>query len=97
MHVTTLVPPAGEPSGLAEAKDYLRSAYDGEDSLVTALVSGAPARMEALAGVAMISRTPRVRLDRWPVKTLETRVLRLPVRPALLQCGFSMKRARRKR
>jgi hypothetical protein len=36
MYVTTLVAPAGEPLGLAEAKDYLRIAYDGENSLVTA-------------------------------------------------------------
>jgi uncharacterized phiE125 gp8 family phage protein len=82
MHVTTLVAPAGEPLGLAEAKDYLRIAYDGENSLVTSLIAGARARIEELAGVAMISRTLRVTLDRWPVRTVETRVLRLPVRPA---------------
>jgi uncharacterized phiE125 gp8 family phage protein len=82
MHVTTLVAPAAEPLGLAEAKEYLRIAYDGENSLVTALISGARARIEELAGVAMIARTLRVTLDRWPVRTVETRVLRLPVRPA---------------
>lgn len=82
MHVTTLVAPAAEPLGLAEAKEYLRIAYDGENSLVTTLIAGARARIEDLAGVAMISRTLRVTLDRWPVRTVETRVLRLPVRPA---------------
>jgi uncharacterized phiE125 gp8 family phage protein len=82
MRVTTLVAPAGEPLGLAEAKEYLRIAYDGENSLVTALVAGARARIEELAGVAMISRTLRVTLDRWPSRTVETRVLRLPVGPA---------------
>jgi uncharacterized phiE125 gp8 family phage protein len=30
----------------------------------------------------MISRTLRITLDRWPVRTVETRVLRLPVTPA---------------
>ncbi len=82
MHVTTLVAPAAEPVSLAEAKDYLRIAYDGENGLVTALIAGARSRIEELAGVAMMSRTLRVQLDRWPPKTVETRVLRLPVRPA---------------
>ena len=82
MHVTTLIAPAAEPLGLAEAKEYLRIAYEGENSLVMALIAGARARIEALAGVAMIARTLRVTLDRWPARTVETRVLRLPVRPA---------------
>src|SRR5262245_5401058 len=82
MNVTTLVAPAAEPLGLAEAKDYLRIAYDGEDALVSGLIAAARARVEALAGVAMIARTLRVTLSRWPKGTLETRCLRLPVRPA---------------
>jgi uncharacterized phiE125 gp8 family phage protein len=82
MNVTTLIAPAAEPLGLAEAKEYLRIAYDGENGLVTALIAGARARIEELAGVAMISRTLRVTLDRWPVRTAQTRVVRLPVRPA---------------
>lgn len=82
MHVTTLVAPAAEPVGLAEAKEYLRIAYDGENGLVTTLIAAARSRIEELAGVAMISRTLRVTLDRWPMRTVETRVLRLPVRPA---------------
>ena len=82
MNVTTLVAPAAEPVGLAEAKEYLRIAYDGENGLVTTLIAAARSRIEELAGVAMISRTLRVTLDRWPMRTVETRVLRLPVRPA---------------
>lgn len=82
MIVTTLAPPAAEPLGLAEAKEYLRISYDGEDGLVASLIAGARARVEELAGVAMISRTLRVTLDRWPMRTMETRVMRLPVRPA---------------
>ncbi|MDP3735844.1 MAG: hypothetical protein Q8R02_00550 [Hyphomonadaceae bacterium] len=82
MIVTTLAGPAAEPLGLAEAKDYLRIAYEGEDGLVGSLIAGARARVEELAGVAMISRTLRVALDRWPMLTMETRVMRLPVRPA---------------
>jgi uncharacterized phiE125 gp8 family phage protein len=82
MNVTTLVAPSAEPLGLAEAKDYLRIAFDGEDELVTGLISGARSRIEETARVALITRTLRVTLDRWPARTVETRVLRLPVRPA---------------
>jgi len=82
MNVTTLAGPAAEPLGLAEAKDYLRIAYEGEDALVGGLVAAARSRIEELARVAMISRTLRVTMDRWPQRTMETRALRLPVRPA---------------
>ena len=82
MNVTTLVAPAAAPLGLAEAKDYLRIAYDGEDGLVAGLIAAARSRIEEAARVAMITRTLRVTLDRWPLRTVETRVVRLPVRPA---------------
>jgi len=82
MNVTVLVAPAAEPLGLAEAKDYLRIAYDGEDGLVGGLIAAARARVEELAGVAMIARTLRVTMGQWPRGTLETRCFRLPVRPA---------------
>src|SRR5262245_3028070 len=82
MNVTTLVAPSAEPLGLAEAKDYLRIGSDGEDELVTGLIAAARSRIEEAARVALITRTLRVTLDRWPARTVETRVLRLPVRPA---------------
>jgi uncharacterized phiE125 gp8 family phage protein len=82
MNVTVLVAPEAEPLALAEAKDYLRIAYDGEDGLVAGLIAAARARIEVLAGVAMISRTLRVTVDRWPRGAVETRSVRLPVRPA---------------
>lgn len=81
MNVTTLAPPAVEPVGLAEAKEYLRIAYDGEDVLVAQLVAAARARIEQEAGLALIARSLRVTLDCWPSGTMETRALRLPVRP----------------
>lgn len=81
MIVTTLVAPAAEPVGLAEAKEYLRIAGDGEDGLVGQLVSSARARVEEMAGIALISRTIRVTLDWWPRGTAERRWVRLPVRP----------------
>jgi len=82
MNITTLAPPAAEPLGLAEAKGYLRIAYDGEDDLVTSLIAGARARVEQEVAIALISRTLRVTLDRWPTGAVEMRTTRLPVRPA---------------
>jgi uncharacterized phiE125 gp8 family phage protein len=82
MIVTTLAGPAAEPVSLAEAKDYLRIAGDGQDELVAGLVGAARARIEELTGVAMIVRTLRVSLDGWPRGTMERRGVRLPVRPA---------------
>lgn len=82
MNVTTLVAPAAEPLGLAEAKEYLRIAYEGEDALVSGLIGAARSRIEEWARVAMISRTLRVTMDCWPQRTMETRVFPLPVRPA---------------
>ncbi len=82
MIVTTLVAPAAEPLGLAEAKEYLRIAGSDEDGLVGALIAAARSRIEQLAGVAMISRTLRATLDAWPQGMMERRVLSLPVRPA---------------
>lgn len=67
---------------LAEAKEYLRISGDGEDGLVSSLISGARARIEALAGVAMISRTLRVTMDGWPQGAIEKRTVVMPVRPA---------------
>jgi uncharacterized phiE125 gp8 family phage protein len=82
MIVTTLVPPAAEPVGLAEAKEYLRIAGSGEDVLVATLIASARARVEDIAAVAMISRTLRLTLDGWPVVMAERRTMRLAVRPA---------------
>lgn len=82
MIVTTLAAPAAEPLGLAEAKEYLRIGGDGEDGLVQSLIAGARARIEQLAGVAMIARTLRVTMDWWPRGAIEKRTVVMPVRPA---------------
>ena len=82
MIVTTLAAPAAEPLGLAEAKEYLRIGGDGEDGLVQSLIVGARARIEQLAGVAMITRTLRVTMDWWPRGAIEKRTVVMPVRPA---------------
>lgn len=80
MIVTMLAPPAAEPVGLAEAKDYLRIGGDGQDGMVDELI--AAARSQVLAGVAMITRSLRLTLDWRPQGTVERRWVRLPVRPS---------------
>ncbi|MBI1339530.1 hypothetical protein GC169_04865 [bacterium] len=82
MMVTTLIAAAAEPLSLAEAKAYLRIGYDDEDELVGQLAGAARARIEAAAGVALINRTLRWRIDAWPKGAVEQRAVRLPVRPA---------------
>ncbi|MBI1360927.1 MAG: hypothetical protein GC155_11670 [Alphaproteobacteria bacterium] len=82
MTITTLVAPAVEPVGLADAKEYLRIGYDSEDELVAGLIAGARSRIETAAGLALITRTLRLTLDGWSKGTLERREVRLPVRPA---------------
>ncbi len=82
MIVTTLAPPAAEPVGLAEAKEFLRIAGEGEDVLVAELIAGARALIEEAIGLAFISRTLRVTLDGWPMVLRERRRMTLPVRPA---------------
>ncbi len=82
MIVTTLEAPAAEPVGLAEAKEFLRIAGTGEDSLVAGLIASARARIEEAVGLALISRTLRVTLDGWPTALNSRRRMTLPVRPA---------------
>ena len=83
MILTTLAAPAAEPVSLAEAKDYLRIGGDGEDGLVGSMIAGARARIEALANVAMITRTLRVTMDWWPRGAVEKRTVVMPVRPTM--------------
>lgn len=64
--LTVIVPPAGEPLTLGAAKDYLRIAGTGEDALVTALIAGARAQIEAASGLALVTRTLRRRWRQWP-------------------------------
>ncbi len=50
--------------------------------LSQSLIAGARSRIEALAGVAMITRTLRVTMDWWPRGSVDRRTVVLPVRPA---------------
>lgn len=82
MILTTLVEPAAEPVGLAEAKEFLRISSAGEDALVSELIAGARAVIEEAVGIALISRTVRATLDGWPMVLQSRRRMTLPVRPA---------------
>ena len=81
MIITTLVPPAGEPVALAEARTFLRIDYEGEDELVASLTASGRARTEAETGLCLVTRTLRLAMARWPVRALESGRLELPVRP----------------
>jgi hypothetical protein len=89
MNVTTLAPPAVEPVGLAEMKDFLRISSAGEDDLVGRLIAGARARIEEAVGLALVSRTLRVTLEAWPSAMLTRRSMALPVRPAGAHAGVT--------
>ena len=81
MNLSVLTPPAVEPVGLDAARDFLRIDYTGEDDLVSALIAGARARLEAETGLALITRKVRLCLDDWPSPSLESLVHTLPVGP----------------
>ncbi|GAB5457388.1 MAG: hypothetical protein Hens3KO_04180 [Henriciella sp.] len=64
--LTVITPPAEEPVSLSQAKDYLRIGHDGEDGLLLELISSARARLERVAGLALISRALKLTWTRWP-------------------------------
>lgn len=66
MKTTVLTPPDGEPVSPSAVKDYLRIGHEGEDALVTSLIGAARARLEAELGVALMTRTVQLILDKWP-------------------------------
>jgi uncharacterized phiE125 gp8 family phage protein len=58
--------PAVEPVTVANAKTQLRIGHDSEDDLLAGLIRAAREEVEARTGLALISQSWRLALDRWP-------------------------------
>lgn len=65
-YLTVIAPPAEAALSLAEAKEYLRIGHDGEDGLVSRLISAAQARLEAASGLALVTQTLKRGWACWP-------------------------------
>lgn len=70
MTLHLLSPPAAEPVTLANARTWLRIAHTDEDNLVAETIRAARERVEALTGLALITRSWREVLDAWPQRRL---------------------------
>lgn len=67
MTITLLTPPALEPVSLADAKAHMRVDHADEDAQITAMITSARQRVEALLGRALITRRVRETRDDWPL------------------------------
>lgn len=64
MHPVT--PPAIEPVTIDEARAYLRITNDSENELLQSLIKTARETVEARAGLALVTQSWRLHIDRWP-------------------------------
>ncbi|PRD45799.1 hypothetical protein C5748_01205 [Phyllobacterium phragmitis] len=64
MHLVT--PPAVEPVTLAQTRAFLKISTESEDTLLEQLLRTAREVVESQTGLALISQTWRLHLDRWP-------------------------------
>ena len=70
MALFELAPPGAEPVSVAEARGWLRVGHEDEDALIASLIAAARERVEALTGLALITRSWRETLDDWPQRRL---------------------------
>lgn len=68
--------PALEPVTVAEAKAHLRVDASAEDTLIASLILTSRLHIETAFGLALITQSWRLLLDRWPSAPLQ-----LPLRP----------------
>jgi uncharacterized phiE125 gp8 family phage protein len=61
MALETLIPPAAEPVSLAIARAYLRIGTDGDDGVLSSLMTACREALEARTGRALVTRTMRQR------------------------------------
>jgi uncharacterized phiE125 gp8 family phage protein len=66
MTIAELTPPVGEPLTLAEARAHLRVDQTADDPVITSLITVVRTHLERATGLALITRTFRLYLDRWP-------------------------------
>lgn len=69
--------PALEPLTVAEAKAHVRVDGSAEDTLIGSLILTSRLHIEAALGLALITQSWRLRLDRWP----ERGEVELPIAP----------------
>lgn len=70
-------PPAAEPITVAEAKAHLRVDGTAEDVLIASLILTSRLHIEAALGLALVTQTWKLLLDRWP----KGATVPLPLRP----------------
>lgn len=78
--LTVLTPPDEPAVSVAAVKNYLRIGHDGEDDLISDLTQAATARLEQVAGLALVRQTLQLSWVRWP-SAISGRGERLPVSP----------------
>lgn len=69
--------PASEPVTVAEAKAHLRIDHSAEDVLLASLILTSRLHIESALGLALVTQSWRLLLDRWPRKG----VVKVPLRP----------------
>ncbi len=69
--------PATEPVTVAEAKAHLRVDSANEETLIASLILTSRLHLETALGLALITQSWRLLLDRWP----PTKDIELPIRP----------------
>jgi len=79
MTILVITPPAAEPVSLDEMKAHLNVTIEEDDELIEAKIAAARAHIERFAGIAMVTQTLKLTLDRFP-----TAAIALP-RPPLLE------------
>lgn len=77
MSLQQVTGPATEPLTVAEAKDHLRVDGTSEDALISSLILTSRLHIEAALGLALLSQSWKMYLDRWP----KGGEVRIPLRP----------------
>ncbi|RCS23285.1 hypothetical protein DUT91_13365 [Phyllobacterium salinisoli] len=79
MTMLLVTPPAVEPVTLAQTRAFLKISSESEDELLEQLLRTAREVVESQTGLALISQTWRLHLDRWP-RSGRIALFRYPVR-----------------